>query len=496
MKHVRIVAFSCFSLFYSCTKGPGFLDSPSYTASNPRTEWTPEKPLKGPQDVLPLLETALPEDDEAVSLTEVLNVALSNNPTTQTSWAKAKQASYEYQISLADYFPEVDLSADVTRQHQSIASTGGVSISNFSLLEEEISEESAGGTLTLTYTLWDFGKRSAKAHQYLHALHHANWSHNEVIQSVIRQTMDAYYTFLYEKAQLIAIKTDLDDLQTSFDAAKDKLAHGVNDISDLLQAKTAYLAKKLEYESQIAKKESSYQTLLNYMGLPGETLFETGDFPEHPQLDNLFASAQELIQIAKESRPDIAASKATLLQQEAALKKAKAELYPSFNTTVSGGERWFKGESGLEPNYSLQLSLSYPVFAGFKYVNAIRRAEASVKQAQSSLRMTELTATQQVMAFYTDFEQARKRVVTSEEYLESAQLEFDAILSNYERGTRTILDVLSAVSALANARSKYVDAKNKLYSSLANVAFAAGLLHSTNTKNMFHDVRTIHEETQ
>lgn len=476
-----------------CSNGFDPLDSPSYTAAQPGEEWEPSKPLKGPTDTLSLFEGVIPDSENAIALSEVLNISLSNNPQTETSWAKAKEASYEYQMALSDYFPEIDLEMDVTKQHQSIANSGTVSTTNFSQLEQVLNEKTAGGTLTLTYVLWDFGQRSAKASQYLNALHYANWSHNEVIQSVIRQSMDAYFDFLYQKALLESLKTDMDDLQTSYDAAQDKLMHGVNDITDMLQAKTAYLAKKLDYETQIATKEASFQNLLHTMGVPGDIVFQTGTFPEEPDLSNLSASAEQLIQVAKKHRPDIAASKATLLASEAALKKAKAEMWPTFNTTISGGERWFEGESGLEPNYSLQVSLNYPIFAGFKYVNNIRRAAAKVKESKYALRMQELTVTQEVMAYYTDFEQARKLVVTSKEYLDAAQEEFVAILSNYERGTRTILDVLSAVSNLANARAGYVDSKNKLYSSLANVAYAAGLLHSQNTQNVFHDVRMINE---
>jgi len=493
-KSISCVAFLL--LLTACSNGFDPLDSPSYTAAAPNDEWEPKKPLKGPSDTLSLFEGMLPTEEDTIALSEVLNISLSNNPQTETSWAKAKQASYEYQIALSDYFPEVDLELDATRQHQSIANSGTTAITNFSLLDQEISNESAGGSLTLTYVLWDFGQRSAKASEYLNALHYANWSHNEVIQSVIRASMDAYFAFLYQKAQLEALKTDLDDLQTSLDAAVDKLRFGVNDITDMLQAKTAYLAKKLEYETQIATKETSFQQLLNTMGVPGNVSFQTGSFPEAPDISDLSASANELITVAKKFRPDIAASKATLLQSEAMLKKAKADLWPTFNTTISGGERWFEGQSGLEPNYSLQVSLNYPVFAGFKYINSIRKAEAKVKQSQYALRMKELNVTQEVMAYYTDFEQARRLVTTSKEYLDSAQEEFVAILSNYERGTRTILDVLSAVSSLANARSQYVESKNKLYSSLANVAYAAGLLHSQNTQNVFHDVRMINEKAK
>lgn len=446
-------------------------------ASSSGNFWKPKTELPTPKKIMALLGATEPTEEDEITLSEVLNISLSNNPDTQVSWAKAKAAAFAYDISLADYYPEIDITVDASQQYQSHGyfSDAGALL-NTSTAYGDTVDKSWGPSGTVSYVLWDFGKRSSNASAYLNALFSQNYAHNETVQTIIKSSMNAYYDFLYQKALLESLRSDLDDLQTSFVAAEEKLKFGVTDVTDMLQAKTAYLAKKLAYDQQIAKKETSFISLLNTMGLPGSVRFQVGSFPDNPNLSNLSESVDTLAKLALEVRPDVIAQRATLLQREAELKKAKAELWPTVQASASGGERWFSGIGGAQPNYSLQLSLTYPLFAGFKYVNQVKRANAKLEQSQYQLRMKELSVTQEVQAYYTDFEQARIQVTTATEFLSSAQEEFTAILSNYERGTRTILDVLSAVSSLANARSQVVEAKNALFSSLSNVAYATGML--------------------
>ena len=214
------------------------------------------------------------------------------------------------------------------------------------------------------------------------------------------------------------------------------------------------------------------------MGIPGNTNLETASYPKEEKLLSLEVDAKKMLQVALTHRPDVSASFATLLENEAALKKAQAELYPNLNTDLSAGRRWFQHIPGHENNYSIQFSLNYPLFLGFSRINKIKQAKAKVLYQHETLRQKELEVTNEVMEYYTTFETSKNISYTSKEFLAAAEEEFKAVSALYERGTKTILDVLSALSNLADARAEYVQSKNLLFTSLANLSFATGILYT------------------
>lgn len=138
----------------------------------------------------------------------------------------------------------------------------------------------------------------------------------------------------------------------------------------------------------------------------------------------------------------------------------------------------------MQNSYNLELLLSYPIFSGFKYMNQIKQAEAELGKMRANLRLLELDATKEVTTYFTDYKVSIDLLTYSNEYLESAAEEYTAVLANYQMGTNTILDVLTAQASLADARTKYDNAKKKLYSSMTNLAYATGTL-----TNKFQKVR-------
>jgi outer membrane protein len=69
---------------------------------------------------------------------------------------------------------------------------------------------------------------------------------------------------------------------------------------------------------------------------------------------------------------------------------------------------------------------------------------------------------------------AAQRVGTSRDLLTSAQQSLDVAEGRYKEGLGTILDVLTAESALANARAQEVQARTDWLLSLAQLAHGIG----------------------
>jgi outer membrane protein len=105
-------------------------------------------------------------------------------------------------------------------------------------------------------------------------------------------------------------------------------------------------------------------------------------------------------------------------------------------------------------------------------------AQANLEGSKAQLMQTELTIIQHVTTAHLGVKTAAQNLKDAVEYLKSAELEFKIALSSYKAGTATILDVMSAQSSLADARSKQAGSQRDWFTSLAAIAYATGSLCS------------------
>lgn len=454
----------------SCARQPPEMAPSLYTARCASDVWIASaKEIHDNQQIESGLCSIVPSSDQALDLAYLFEIALSNNPQTERSWADAKEAAALYGISRADFYPKLSFDGNWMQYQQGFVFTDG------SVITQTQSQETP--LLELSYTFWDFGERIYKSRQYLYALDYANWNHNESIQNVLNKTASGYYNYLYQKALEKAADQDLKDAHRAFDAADQKMKSGIVDISDFLQAKTNYLQKKLNLTYQTGQQEKAKIALLNQLGLCPKTPICLGEFPEKAPLERLCKNAEYLMCMAEHEKPNLKAKRANVASKEAAFKRSKAEAMPKLTGTAEGGYTLFNQTNTLIQQYLLEVDLSFPIFAGFYYENQIRRAKADLDAAKAQLRETELSTSQQVMDSYTDFRVANYSIPIVNDYLVSAEKEFDSVLAHYIEGTNTIVDVLNSLSSLSDARAKYAKGMYELFSSMINLAFTTGTLY-------------------
>jgi outer membrane protein len=447
-----------------------------YAPKSSSNRWTPSREQIAKEAKVPEIDNyLLPNKERAVSLAELINVALANNPNTSIAWYQARSAAAAYGISRADYYPSVNFTADVTTYSQSLVLQGSSPVTQ--------TFTTAGPTATLNYVLFDFGMRSAQAEEMLQTLENANFTFNEMLQQIMQQVADDYYGYMYQYANLEAQFANLNDAKITLDAAMQRLEQGVANLSEMLQARTQFLQRQVDVASQEGVVKNSFVQLLSALGLPSDVTFQIGSFPSDPRLERFSLNSEELLAMAKEARPSIAAARANVLTSQAALDYARAAPLPVFNAMGSVGNRWYATGQWDKGDYVGQINVQFPLFAGFMYRNQIREAEQNLKTAIFSLQSEELQVSEQVMTYYNDFTVAQKEVKYTRLYLESAEEEFQVVLSNYEMGVNTILDVLSAQASLADARAKFISAKRDLYVAMVNVSFAVGKLTKENIAN-------------
>lgn len=461
----------------------------------PETPFSTWTPMKGNNMVSSkYCQMMIPSDfgTTDLSLAELLDIALQNNPSTKQTWAQARAAAAEYGVSLSSFYPNIQFSSFYFRQKAGFPTTGvptasvgsPTTISPGTLTTTNFVQESyfteAGPDLLLSYTLFDFGQRTAASVAARESLYYADLTHNQKIQTVLQTVMSDYYNYLYQLAVEKADKANLENAEMALDAANEKFALGLVALGDVAQARTQFLQNKINLTTQKQNVENSFAQLAVDLGLPANIPFKVQPLPETILANPILESVDSLVDLAQKQRQDFLAAQSELRSKEASLLQAKRAVMPTIGTQLSTGRYWFN-KNLVEPtnHWTAVLSLNFPIFNGYYYKNQIRNAEANVEYAKAELMETELSLIQNVTTSHLGVKTAAINLTDSEEYMKAAELQFDIAITSYKAGTMTILDVLQAQSALADARSKKAGAQKNWFLSLADIAYATGSLCRT-----------------
>jgi outer membrane protein len=127
-------------------------------------------------------------------------------------------------------------------------------------------------------------------------------------------------------------------------------------------------------------------------------------------------------------------------------------------------------------NYTISLGLRIPLFAGFSRIYDQREAVALADAAQARADALGQQVVFQVFSSYYALQTAARRVATAEDLIASAEQSSEVALGRYRAGVGSVLDLLSAQTALADARAQQVLARLEWNTSLAQLARDSGVL--------------------
>lgn len=429
--------------------------------ATPAAAWSPPANAV-PPPVPPPGDLVLPSSGAPLELAQIADLALSNNPLTRTTWLQARISEANLGSVRAAYLPTVDLDASLSRARTSPGTSATTSLN--------------GPALSLDYLLFDFGGRNAASEVARQTLIAADYTHNQAIQDVILRVEQAYYDYLDAKALLTAQAATIKERQTSLDSADARHRAGVATIADVLQARTASSQAQLTYETIEGSLRRLQGTIATEMGLPAATPFEVGELPKDVPAQLVSDAVESLIARAVADRPDLAAARAAVEGARARVQVARAQGLPSVGIGASVGPYFTNGLSQHSTLYSAGISLRVPLFTGFRNTYDIRAAEIETRLAGENARGLEQQIDLQVWTSYYALQTAMKRLTTSRDLLRDANESADVARGRYKEGIGSILDLLTAESALENARAEEVQARTDWFQSVAQLSHDTGTL--------------------
>jgi outer membrane protein len=463
----------------ACAMNPPRLEGTASTAASADTFWVPPKEEAPAKPSAP--ETSIPQEladaQHSWSLVDVVDVALRNSPATRAAWEDARAAAAHYGSVLGSYWPDVEVDGEWVRSKSTSSPTTPflpVPISTY------------GPSATLNYLLYDFGGREATVAAARQALIAADFGHNAALQDTVYRVEAAYFQYMAAKALLVAEQSNLQDAQTQLDAANERHTVGVATIADVLQAKTARSRAQLALQQTQGAIQSTRGALAAAMGLPADTPYDIEDVPKDMQVKPFNEAVDSLIKAAMAQRPDLEAARAEAEKAAAHVREVQARQYPSITASGSVARTYYEGYGFNADSYSAGVFLRIPVFTGFTQSYDVLEARSQAKATKARTEGLEKLVIFQVWDAFYAHKTAMQKVETTSDLLASATQSREVALARYKAGVGSLLDLMAADSALADARSQRVSAWFDYFTSLVRLAHDTGLL-GLGGKNPFID---------
>jgi outer membrane protein TolC len=398
-------------------------------------------------------------------LAELTEFALRNNPKTRQAWHAARAAAAGVGVEQADLLPQITANYNLTRVQPISATTGTVSPW----------QTRYGPSVSLSYILFDFGVRSSQVQAAEYRLLAANLSHNRVLQDVVLLVEQSYYQLIGVEALVRVNEQSLKNNLTALEAAQKRRESGLATVADVYRGETQVAQARLNLTRSRGDFEKAKGQLANAVGLPVSGALKVQTLSESPQIREITASLDSLLEQAKAARPDLVAAEAQARATRATAKATANAGLPSVEISGLASRTSFWDDRPSGNSYNLGLSLRIPLFTGFRDTYTVRQAEAQAAQAEAArdslYRQTELDVWQS----YYDLQTAAGGTTSTEAQVKSAEQTAQATLARYQAGFGSILDLITAQQDESNARVQRIQSYLDWYTALARLNYSIGM---------------------
>lgn len=403
-----------------------------------------------------------------LSLADVVERALCNNPQTRAAWANARAQAAQVGVAESAYLPTLNasVSSNENRNSSVLSRLQGAGSAFYS---------QTSTTFSLSYLLYDFGARRANLDNAQQTLTALNATRDETIQSVFLSALQAYYQLFANRAAVDSSLESEKSAREALDAAVNRHKIGAATLADELQARTAYAQAVLNRITAQGNEKAAEGGLANAMGLDADHSLSV--LPPAAAPDEKFEkNVARLIDDAKKSRPDLRAAEAQLQAAKDNVDAAQASGMPT--VTLNASQNYIHS-SAYDPSRSTSygVTVNFPIFTGFNTTYRIRAARAQVEASSSARDKIDRQVSLDVWRAYQNLVTGTETLKSTAALLDSANQSEQVALGRYKAGVGTITDLLTAESALASARQQRVQAMYTWQIDKATLAQAVGVLN-------------------
>jgi len=405
----------------------------------------------------------------AVTLYDALNQTYQNNIQLNAERENLKASEEDINISKAGYKPSLTLSGSKSREDTN-------KLTNQSDSNVAISDVDPFTTsIKLEQTILDFG-RGLLLEKSISGLDLAKVKLVKKEQEILHSTIDAYSNLILAREKLDINIKNFNLLNRQVENDKIRLNRGQITITDLAQSESSLAGAKAQFtqaKSDLLISKLTYENIIGKVADPNQLKKSLDAIVSIP------ATLSEAINLSKKNNPDIKIAQFDLVQSKKDLAISKSDLKPKASLSL---ERSYTDDVSSTINERekdiLKASVSWPFYAGGKTRSIIRKNLNLTTRERLLLDDTVKTIETNVASAWSSLESSKGFLNSVKSQVRAAKIANEGIAAEYERGSRTTLDVIQSNSILLSAQMSLATSERNYLLAQYNLLKAVGLLNS------------------
>ena len=401
-----------------------------------------------------------------LTLEQAIRAALEVQPAMIQAQGDRRNASASERTAFGAFLPTASMSA--TRNQ---ASANRFNPTTNEIVSGGASSKSYSGGVAVDLTLFDGPRRFASRRAAGATSDAADASLTTQRFQVTLQTTQLFYNTLADEELVDVATAQVARATRQFQISVQKLHAGQATRSDSLRSRVDLGNARLALLQAEANLETARSNLGRQVGI---------DQPVRAALDSTFPEPPDTTALRDE------VGRAPLVQQAVAQARAanakvvvaQAQYWPTLSATFANGVSGFDAPwttfNSYVNNWSLKVTLSWPLFDGFSreqaQVNARVARDVADAQAADARRQVAALLTQELAALET----AHAQIDIARENVASATEDLRVLQERYRVGASTILDILTSQANLTQAETSVVQARFSYLVARAQVAALVG----------------------
>ena len=405
----------------------------------------------------------------AVTLLDALNQTYQNNIQLNAERENIKASEEDVNIAKADYKPSLTLSGS-----KSIENTN--KLTNQSGGDATINDVDPFSTsIKLEQKLLDYG-RDLALEKNITALDLAKAKLVKKEQEILHDAIYAFTNLIFARETLNINAKNLNLLIRQVENDKIRRDRGQITNTDLAQSESSLAGAQAQFaksKSDLLISKLNYENVIGKLSDPNQLKKNSNAIVSIPSTLN------EAINISKQNNPDILIAKLDLEKSEKDLAISESDLKPTASISL---QRTYTDDLSATVNQKeqdvLKATLSWPFYSGGKKKSTINKNSNLTTRKRLLLADAIRTNETNVASAWSSLESSESFLNSVKVQVSAAKIANEGIAAEYERGSRTTLDVIQSNALLLSAQISLASSEKNYLMAQYNLLKAVGLLNS------------------
>ena len=404
-----------------------------------------------------------------ITLIDALNQTYQNNIQLNAERENIKASEEDVNIAKADYKPSLTLSGS-----KSIEDTN--KLTNQSGGDATINDVDPFSTsIKLEQTLLDFG-RGLTLKKNMTALDLAKAQLVKKEQDILHNAIYAFTNLIFARETLLINSKNLNLLIRQVENDKIRRDRGQITNADLAQSESSLAGA----QAQFAKAKSDLLiSKLNFENIIGKISDPNKLEKNSNAIVSLPLTLDDALNLSKQHNPDILIAKLDLEKSEKDLAISESDLKPTASLSL---ERTYTDDLSSTVDEKeqdvLKATLSWPFYSGGKKRSTINKNSSLTTRKRLLLDDAVRTNETNVASAWSSLQSSESFLNSVKVQVSAAKIANEGIAAEYERGSRTTLDVIQSNALLLSAQISLANSEKNYLMAQYSLLKAVGLLNS------------------